>query len=79
MKDSLSAVETLYTLALFKSHEPDFSTLFHTLPNVQSQLKAQQCNALKNSKITSYFENMETKENGATDSETNAREVILVD
>jgi len=34
LKNLLRAVETLYMLALFHSHEPEFSNFFHTLLNV---------------------------------------------
>ena len=37
---SLSAVESLYTLALFHPHEPGFLNIFPSLSNVQSYLKA---------------------------------------
>ena len=76
---SLSAVDTLYTLALFNAHETEFSNLLHTLSNVRSCLKARQCSALSNSKITTYFQNTETKEKEISDGETDNREVIEVD
>ena len=56
MKVSFSAIDTLYDLALFNAHEPEFSNLLHTLSNVRSCLKAKQHNALSNSKITAYFQ-----------------------
>ena len=34
MKVSFSAIDTLYDLALFNAHEPEFSNLLHTLSNV---------------------------------------------
>ena len=34
MKVSFSAINTLYDLALFNAHEPEFSNLLHTLSNV---------------------------------------------
>ena len=49
------------------------------LVNVRSHLTAEQCNALKSSKITDYFQNAETNERGAADSKTDSGEVILVD
>jgi len=75
---SLSAVELLYTLALFHSHEPEFSNIFPSLSNVQSYLKAKQHNTLKTSKITCYFQNMETQEKVALDSETDGGELSVV-
>lgn len=79
LTESLRAVETLYNLALFRSHEPAFSGFFHTLLNVRSHLKAEQHNALRSSKITDYFPNIETNKMGAADSGTNGGEVIWVD
>jgi len=75
---SLSAVDMLYTLALFNAHEPEFSNLLHTLSNVRSCLKVRQRSTLSSSKITSYFQNI-TKDKEIADSETNSREVIEVD
>jgi len=54
-------------------------SLFHTLSNIQLLLKAKQRNTLKSSKITTYFRSMETKEKEAANTNTNEREVILVD
>ena len=79
LKESLGAIETLYNLALFHAHEQEFSGLFHTLSNIQSLLKAKQHNTLKSSKITTYFRSTETKEKEAANTNTNEREVILVD
>jgi len=72
----------LYNLALFRSHEPEFSDLFRTLSNVRSLLKAEQPNALKSSKVTAYFQNTEIQKKEkkeVADSETDGGEVILVD
>ena len=79
LKESLSAIKTLYNLALFRSHEPEFLDLLHTLLNIQSVLKDEQRNALKSSKITDYFQNTESQKIEVADSETNDGEVILVD
>ena len=79
MAESLRAVETLYTLTLFRSHEPAFADFFHTLSNVQTHLKAEQRNSLKSSKITSYFHSVKTKENEASVGETDGGEVIVLD
>jgi len=78
LTESLRAVETLYNLALFCSHEPEFSGFFHTLSNVQSHLKAEQHNTLRSSKIMAYFPNTKTEKRRAADSGTNASEVIWV-
>ena len=79
MTESLRVVETLYNLALFHSHEPEFSSFFNTLSNVRSHLKAKQRDTLKSSKITAYFPFAETKKMGAVGSGTNSSEVIWVD
>lgn len=73
LAESLRAVNTLYTLALFHSHEPEFSNIFQTLSNVQSHLKDEQHNTLRSSKITSYFHSTESQKGGAVDSKTNSR------
>jgi len=78
LKELLSAIDTLYNLALSHSQEPEFSNLFHTLLDVQSLLKAKQQNVLKSSKITAYFQNMEIQKKEAADSKTDGGEVILV-
>jgi len=67
LTESLRAVETLYNLALFRSYEPEFSGFFHTISNVRSHLKAEQCNMLRSSKITAYFPNTETKKRRAAE------------
>ena len=79
LTESFRAVETLYNLALFRSHEPEFSGFFNTLSNVRSHLKAEQRNTLRSSKITAYFPHAETKKRGAVDSGTDGGEVIWVD
>lgn len=79
MAESLRAVETLYTLTLFRSHEPGFSDFFHTLSNVRTHLKAEQRSTLNTSKITSYFQIMETQAKDASDGETDGGGVIVVD
>jgi len=79
LKESLAAIETLYNLTLFHSHEPEFSDLFRTLSNVWSLLKSKQCNALKSSKITAYFQNAETEKKEAGDGEIDGKEVIIID
>ena len=76
---SLSAVETLYTLALFNAHEPEFSNLFRTLSSIRSHLKVKQRNALNDSKITTYFQNVVTEEKEIPDSGTDSGEIIVVD
>ena len=78
LTESLKAADTLYNLALFHSHEPEFSSFFHTLSNLQSHLKAEQHNKLNSLKITAYFPLVETKKKGAVDSGTNSSEVIWV-
>lgn len=76
LKGSLSAVKTPYNLALLHANEPEFSGLFHTLPNIQSLLKAEQCSVLKDSKITAYFQNAENKTDKLNN---NDEDVVLVD
>jgi len=66
-------------LALFHAHEQEFSGLFHTLSNIQSLLKAKQRNTIKSLKITTYLRSTETKEKEAANTNTDEREVILVD
>jgi len=79
LTESLRAVKTLYNLALFHSHKPEFSSVFCTLSNVQSHLKAEQHNTLRSLKITAYFPNTETEKMRAADSGTNGGKVIWVD
>ena len=79
LTESLRAVQTLYNLALFRSHEPEFSGFFNTLSNVRSHLKAEQRDTLKSSKIMAYFPLAETKKMGAVGSGTNSSEAIWVD
>ena len=79
MEASFSAIDTLYDLALFNAHEPEFSNLLRTLSNVQSCLKVKQRNALSNSKITAYFQKTVTEDEEIPDSETDSAEIIEVD
>ena len=79
LTESLKVADTLYNLALFHSHEPEFSGFFHTLSNLRSHLKAEQCNKLNSSKIMAYFPLVETKKQGAVDSGTDSSEAIWVD
>ena len=79
LTESLKAVETLYTLALFCSHEPELANVFNIVSNVQSHLKAERRNTLRTSKITSYFHSTGTETRGAVDSETDGGDVIWVD
>ena len=76
LKESLSAVKTLYNLALFHANEPEFSGLFCALSSIQSLLKAEQCSAPKDSKITAYFQNAEKEKDKPVDTD---EDVILVD
>jgi len=76
---SLDAIDTLYTLALFNAHEPEFSNFSRALSNIRSRLKLKQRNVLSNSKITAYFQNRVTEDQEMADSEINSSEVIEVD
>lgn len=61
MNESLAAIETLYNLALLHSNEPGFSDLFGLLPKICSILLAVKHEALKDSKITAFFQSSSTK------------------
>ena len=76
---SLSAIDTLYALGLFNAHEADFSDLLQTLSNIRSCLKARQRDALRNSKITAYFQNTVTEDQEVADTEISSAEVIEID